>query len=117
MLKGFVNIGIDAIVLIIVGSFCVNRLGAAPWLVLILCVALGIAFYIANSILINYFIAKHSPEMASHEKVFGDTEMWELTAGLGIVPKWVSYIGLWSMSAFVTSFIFLVWSIITWVSG
>lgn len=50
MLKGIVNISIDAIVLIIVGTFCVQRLGFAPWLVLILFVVFGLAFCIANSI-------------------------------------------------------------------
>ena len=54
----------------------------------------AVIFYILSCILTNYFIGKNAPEFASYEEVLPDTQMWELTAGMGMVPKWVSAIGL-----------------------
>jgi hypothetical protein len=55
----------------------------------------GLLLYFINIFLIRWFIIRRSPEMA-------DELNWESTAGKGIVPKWVSEIGLLGI-AFVPS--------------
>jgi len=50
----------------------------------------GILLYFANIFLIRSYIAKRAPKTL-------DNESWELTAGTGIVPRWVSVIGLFGM--------------------
>ncbi len=57
---------------------------------------LSAVLYFTNVFLIRYYIRKRTPELANDE-------MWEMTAGLGIVPKWVSVIGLLSISAIITA--------------
>lgn len=47
----------------------------------------GVVLYIVNITLIQYFIAKKEPTTLENGS-------WEQTAGKGIVPKWVSQIGL-----------------------
>jgi hypothetical protein len=41
-------------------------------------------------------LKKRAPEFAAND-------IWELTAGTGIVPKWVSIIGLLPYSAFIVA--------------
>ncbi|HEV7797247.1 MAG TPA: hypothetical protein VGO73_03765 [Pyrinomonadaceae bacterium] len=62
------------------------------WLVSGCLLVLAIGLYLLSTILVQYFIKKRAPE-------FANDQMWELTAGSGIVPKWVSSIGLLSVSA------------------
>lgn len=66
------------------------------WHVSIGLLLLGGILYILNIILIRLFIKARTPEFANNED-------WESTAGLGIVPKWVSIIGLLSFSALITA--------------
>ena len=73
------------------------------WQVAVGLVGVAILLYLVNVILIRYFIKKKTPEFASSEEVLPDMQKWELTAGLGIVPKWVSVIGLLSISALITA--------------
>lgn len=109
------RIGIYAIALILGGRLLVQRFDFAPLLVFALLLACGIALYIVNVLLINFFISKNSPEFANREIAFGDTESWELTAGFSIVPRWVSYLGLWAIASLVASFVFVLWSIAAWL--
>lgn len=51
---------------------------------------IGIFLYFLNIFLIHYFIKKRAPWFATPDR-------FELTAGLGIVPKWVSGLGLLGM--------------------
>lgn len=50
----------------------------------------GLFLYVINNVLIRYFINKRAPG------TFEDGS-WEMTAGSGIVPKWVSVFGLLGM--------------------
>lgn len=52
--------------------------------------AFGVALYLASNFLTFHFIKKRAPQ-------FDNQRDWETTAGLGIVPKWVSEIGLLGM--------------------
>lgn len=67
-----------------------------PW---VAGVALGIVsfvLYLGSATLIRLYIMKRTPELANDES-------WELTAGTGIVPKWVSLVGLLAIPAFAAS--------------
>ncbi len=80
------------------------------WQVSLGLIALSLILYVISCFLIRYFIGKRAPEFASDEH-------WESTAGLGIVPKWVSVLGLLSISAFITAVMPLVVAIVGWVIG
>jgi hypothetical protein len=77
--------------------------GLEKWQVSLGLIGIAIFFYLLNIILIQYFIKKKIPEFASSEEVFPDVQKWELTAGIGIVPKWVSVVGLLAISALITA--------------
>jgi len=55
----------------------------------------GLLAYFANTALIGYFISRRAPATLQNDT-------WEQTAGKGIVPKWVSVVGLVGM-AFIPS--------------
>lgn len=66
-------------------------------------ITFAILLYTLNIVLIQYFVKKQTPDFASSEEVIPGGQKWELTAGIGVVPKWVSVIGLLSISALVTA--------------
>lgn len=71
-------------------------LGFSKWQVSLGLFVLAAILYVANILLIQFYITKRAPELANDEG-------WESTAGLGIVPKWVSVMGLLSISAITTA--------------
>lgn len=73
-------------------------LNLEKWQVSIGLFVLAIILYILNVFFIRFFIRKKTPELLTDE-------YWELTAGRGIVPKWVSKIGLLAISAFITALV------------
>lgn len=70
-------------------EFALSRLAVS-----LVLVGSGVVLYFANVILIQKYIQHNAPS------AMGD---WEKTAGAGIVPKWVSLIGLMSISAFIAA--------------
>ena len=66
------------------------------WQVSMALVILAAVLYFLNILLIRFFIKIRAPEFANDED-------WDKTAGLGVVPKWVSMIGLLAISAFITA--------------
>jgi len=77
--------------------------GVEKWHLSLGLIGLAIFLYLLNALLTQYFIRRRMPDFASSEEVLPGTQKWELTAGLGIVPKWVSVIGLLAISALVTA--------------
>jgi len=76
-----------------------------PWIAgLILCL-MGVGFYFLNAFLIQHYIKKEMPDSL-------DDGSWEMTAGLGIVPKWVSYIGLLAIPVFFGGLLWLLFNYI-----
>jgi len=73
------------------------------WQVSVGLLVLAGILYIVNITLIQFFIKKRAPDFALSDEVMPSVQAWELTAGLGIVPKWVSWIGLWAIAAFITA--------------
>ena len=73
------------------------------WQVSLGLIGLAILLYFLNVMLIQYFIKKRTSDFSSSEEVLPGVQKWELTAGLGVVPKWVSIIGLLAISALITA--------------
>lgn len=80
------------------------------WQVSVGLLFLAVVLHLVSATLTQLFIKKHAPDFASTNEVIPGVQAWELTTGLGIVPKWVSCIGLLAISALVTA----VWP---WVIG
>ena len=85
ILLGFFAFGVGAM-------RAVRALGLARWHVALALFAVAAGLYVANAVLIQRYIRRRAPEFANGRD-------WDLTAGTGIVPQWVSVIGLLSMSA------------------
>lgn len=67
-----------------------------------LAILLGIICYVINVLLIQYYIDKKAPGLLDLDISLpplnaNEEYLWEKTAGTGIVPKWVSVIGLISI--------------------
>ena len=66
---------------------------------------LGALLYLTSKVLMIYFLKKNAPRVLEFDLAYGKPMpageyLWEKTAGTGIVPKWVSWLGLVSMSCF-----------------
>ena len=68
----------------------------------------SVLLYLINTWLIMYFIKQRTPDFLSSEEVIPGVQKWEVTAGVGIVPKWVSLIGFLSISV-------LIAAILSWI--
>ncbi len=80
-------------------KFLLLKLGFPFWSYYVVLPLLALIFYILNVFLIKHFIRNRVPEFASTEEGPGGIQKWELTAGTGIVPKWVSWLGLASIAS------------------
>jgi hypothetical protein len=87
------NILILAAVIGLLVKVVVVNLGAPNWVYYAVLPVLAVAFYLVNIWLIRRFISVRAPEFNSTDEVWPGVQTWELTAGLGIVPRWVSWIG------------------------
>lgn len=102
----------DTALVIIVAYYLRTQHAVSSWWLIAAVLVLGVAFYVINVLLIKHYIAKRAPEMDSTEEVVMGIQTWELTAGLGIVPKWVSHIGLVSYSCFTAAVVLVVWAVV-----
>lgn len=98
------------IVLAVAAMNITRYLELEKWQVSIGLLVLAGALYVLSTTLTQLFIKKRAPDMASRDEVAPGLQTWELTAGLGIVPKWVSWIGLLAISALITA-------VLPWVVG
>ncbi|MEN6373185.1 MAG: hypothetical protein ABFD75_00215 [Smithella sp.] len=103
LLNWLLNATISVAVFLMTASLFNKYIGAPPWVAgVVLCVA-GMSLYLGNVLLIRSYVIKRAPELANNE-------MWEMTAGTGIVPKWISFLGLLAIPAFIAAGIwFLKW--------
>lgn len=79
----------------------------------IILIILGVACYFLSIFLIRYYIERSSPglldqDLAMPKPQRGQEYLWEKTAGTGVVPKWVSVIGLLAYPLFFFGLIMLV---------
>ena len=111
--KSILIIVVGAAVLLIVAGYFWDNQAVSFWWSSFASVALGVVCYIVNIILIHHYIAKRTPELLDIEEEVAGKKAWEFTAGLGIVPRWVSYIGLVSISCFMAAVALALWKIVT----
>lgn len=57
------------------------QIGAPSWSYFVVLPILGFLCYLANCLMIRYYIQKRAPEFASEEPALGNMQKWELTAG------------------------------------
>jgi hypothetical protein len=97
-----------AVILFLVAGAAWTKYGAAPlWLAgAVLCV-LGLVLYVANVKLVKHFIVLRAPAAANDES-------WKTTAGMGVVPGWVSALGWLATPAFVAG---ALWFLVLWLVG
>jgi len=82
-------------------QYILTNIGFAGWVYYVVLILFSIIFYFVSAYLTKYFIEKRVPDFASTEESLNGMQKWELTAGLGVVPKWVSYIWLASISCLI----------------
>lgn len=114
MFEILLNILIMTVAVGVAVKWSLIQLGAPSWSYFVVLPILGLFCYVANCMMIRYYIQKRAPEFASEEPVLGDMQKWELTAGIGIVPKWVSWIGLMSWACFLALLMPLVAPLFKW---
>ena len=72
-------------------------------------IVVGIFLYIFNVVLIRSFLKKGVPEILDDKsKDYHGNYLWEHTAGTGVVPKWVSLIGLFAIPIFILGLILII---------
>lgn len=103
MYKVIRTIVIGIFIFAVVAMRTTRHFGLEKWQVSLGLIGFAALFYLLNIGLIQYFIKRRTPDFASSEEVIPGVQKWEMTAGLGIVPKWVSVIGLLSFSALITA--------------
>jgi hypothetical protein len=65
----------------------------------------GVVLCVLNILLIRHYTARFLPELLKIDTIMpppakGQEYMWEKTAGMGVVPKWVSVLGLLAIPIF-----------------
>jgi len=103
MYRAIMIMAIGIFIFAVAGMRITKYFGLERWQVSLGLVGVAILLYLLNTILIQYFIKRRAPHFASSEKVAPSVQKWELTAGLRIVPKWVSALGLLAISALITA--------------
>lgn len=84
----------------------------------IILVFLAIISYLLNIFLIKYFINKKFPGLLEADMTLpkpkkNEEYLWEKTVGAGVVPKWVSTLGLLPYPLILIGAIFIIVSIIS----
>jgi hypothetical protein len=103
LMDGLLNTVIAVIGFLMVAALFNKYTGAPPWVAGFLLCVVGVGLYLGNVLLIRSYLMKRTPELANDE-------MWEKTVGAGIVPRWVSFLGLLAIPAFIAAGIwFFAW--------
>ena len=102
MVKVTITIAIGIFIFAVVAIRITKYFGLEKWQVSVGLMGLALVLYLINIGLIQYFINRRTPDLASSEELIPGVQKWEMTSGLGIVPKWVSIIGLFSISSLMT---------------
>ena len=103
LVNWLLNAAIAVVVFLVLAALFNKYTGLPPWVAGVVLCILGVVLYFGNVLLIRSYVIKRSPE-------FANDAMWEMTAGTGIVPKWVSFLGLLAYPAFIAAGIwFFTW--------
>ena len=112
-----VNLIFNFVVLVILSMMAASLFlkvsGLSFWRGALFLGSLGILLYLSSKCLTIHFINKKTPEVfdldIARGKPMKDGEyLWEKTAGTGIVPKWISWIGIGSYACFAGIVIWLI---------
>jgi hypothetical protein len=86
------------VVMAVIAISILRATGAERWQVSLGLVGAGTVLYVVSGALTKQYIERRAPEFAStEESIVKGVQDWEVTAGLGIVPKWVSWLGLFAI--------------------
>jgi hypothetical protein len=96
-----------------------DNIGLAWWLAGCSLILLGLVGHFANLWLIFRYIRKTVPEMASVDPDLPSElpQPWELTAGTGIVPRWVSGLAFVAYGCLISGALFLVATTVRLIRG
>jgi hypothetical protein len=76
-------------------SLGIQRAMAWPaWTYFAVAAVLGLICYVLSATLTGRFIESRAPGVAMIDRLHPGANAWESTAGNGIVPRWVSAVGL-----------------------
>lgn len=78
----------------------------------ILMVVIGILAYVSNPFLIRYYIKKYCYEKSQVVSWENTAHMWEVVAGTGCVPKWVSLLSFCGAAVGLIGIVYIVISLI-----
>lgn len=87
VLNWILNGAIATVVFLMMASLLNKWISGPAWVSSVALCLLSAALYITNGLLITRYIETRAPEYANADD-------WERTAGTGVVPKWVSLLGL-----------------------
>ena len=96
----FVRLSLMMFVAALLAMMAVKTMTLPYWTYFLLCICSGFILYVVNSLLIGWYIKRRASDLASNADVGSGMQAWELTAGTGVVPKWVSWLGLLSLGFF-----------------
>lgn len=74
-----------------------RAIGVAEWWAYVVPIPYAGICYVMNVLLLKRYIERNAPELANFDEAMPGIQNWELTAGTGVVPRWVSLIGLLSI--------------------
>ena len=105
MISRIINILFLGVFFFIGAKYLTMKTETEPWIAgLILCL-MGVGFYFLNTFLIHHYIKKEMPDSL-------EDGSWEITSGLGIVPQWVSFIGMLAIPVFFGGLLWLLFNYI-----
>lgn len=85
-----------------------------PILIFIGLILVGIGMYASNIVLLRYYIDLHDPKILEDDTILPSGEyLWEQTAGMGIVPIWVSLLGVLCYPVALVGVIGVIWYVLT----
>lgn len=94
-----VNFAFLVILSTMVASLFIKLTGLPFWGGALVLASFAVVLYGLNIVLIRHYIEKHVPGLLDVDAALPLPEkeqnyLWETTAGTGIVPKWVSWVGM-----------------------
>ncbi len=96
LMNWLLNTAIAVFLFLMIAALLNEYIGAQPWVSGVILCIIGVGLYFGNVLLIRSYVIKRSPNLASDE-------MWEMTSRTGIVPKWISFLGLLAIPAFIAA--------------
>lgn len=81
----------------------------------IIMIIFGILAYFSNPLLIRYYIRKHCYEKNQEVSWDKTAQLWELVAGTGCVPRWVSVLGLGGLGVGIIGICIIIGSVLSFV--